>query len=263
MAPLGQTQVLSANYGAQNYHEQISHLEQNKQMELMAGQLLYLNENPEPRNSLESLDNSFNLGHPGHSVPGYNYEHFNGGYQQGHGDYSRRDSGCFIPGHSSNVRLFEQDEPSWSPQSKYNHRHSHGFQDFMNHSNAEDIPFTEDDFPSLSKESHSTSPKQADNHQAEALAKEEALRNRVWESLVEANKVHNVQNHAEQSEPSMHPAPSVYRQPHQFVEHQPESSVYQLPMFSPPHQGFFTQSVLAWNSRKMFQYQNYPNNVPA
>lgn len=203
----------------------------------MAGQLLYLNENPEQRSSLENLDNSFNLGHPGHNYHGYNYDHYNSGYHQ-----SPSDSGCFMS------RMgYEAD----SPHSKYNNRYTHGLQtqlDFMSNSRAEDIPFTEDDFPSLSKENHSTPPKQVEKQQQEI--NDGVSKNHVWESLIEANLNKKVQDQSEG------PVPELYR-------HQPEPALYQLPMFSPPHQGFFSQSVLAWNSRKMFHHQNYAPLYPS
>jgi len=240
MAPLAQTQVLPTNFGGQNFHEQISHMEQNKQLELMAGQLLYLNENPEQRSSLENLDSSFNLGHNYH---GYNYDQYsNSGYQHSPSEFNRRDSGCFM-----SRGVYEADhEVSWSPHNKYNNRHSHNLQaqlDFMNNSRVEDIPFTEDDFPSLSKDNHSSPPKHVEKQQSEV--KDGASNNHVWESLIEANLNNKAQD------PSDGPGQDLYRP-------QTEPGMFQLPMFSPPHQGFFNQSVMAWNSRKMFHHQTYP-----
>ena len=277
---------------------------------MMANRMLYRNESSEQGGSLDNnewsyqikVNDSFNNGNPDNSYHEYSgYNHDLSGYNQDGNEYNienaeySRDSGCYNydtgyngGGNGFNREshgLYESEADAWSPHGKYNRRQSQGFQtlqDLINTdvSKGEDIPFTADDFPSLSKEPAESRLPRSEKNWAVGWAKQKATNDQNCNQVqlgtnpaqMEANpqisfqwmenelELANVANVVpmpkdvepmhimNQANPEGRPVPTF----NQFIE-QPvcEPEQFQLPLFTPPEPNFFSQSVVSWNSREI------------
>jgi len=271
------------NFNFTGFLDQVNFLEQNK-MEMMDNRMLYRNENYEQGGSLDGqemsyqirVNDSFNNGTQDHSYHEYSgYSHDLSGFNQENTEPTeyRRDSGCynFDTAYQGRGGFYESEADSWSPHNKYNRRQSQGFQtlqDLINTSKAEDIPFTADDFPSLSKDPAESRLPRNEKSWASGWGKQEVPTEQVQAvtrpvAQVETNpgisfqwlETDQLANAIDvepmpgmiQSIPEGRPVPIFS----QFIEHLSIPEHFHLPLFTPPEPSFFSQSVATWNSREI------------
>eukprot|EP00092_Neocalanus_flemingeri_P015998 GFUD01017316.1.p1 GENE.GFUD01017316.1~~GFUD01017316.1.p1 ORF type:complete len:314 (+),score=68.46 GFUD01017316.1:88-1029(+) len=275
--------------------DQVNFLEQSK-VEMLANTIMYRNETPEQGGSLDNnewsyqirVNDSFNKGKPDHSyneqlgynpdLSGYNHENeYNTetvGYNNDNTEYNHNSEYNYngVGYNHESHGLFESEFNTWSPQSKVKGPGFQTLQDLINTSNAEDIPFTDDDFPTLCKDPVKSRPR-SENNWASGWAANQ--RNRGEQNSdttqvgtnpgqVEANPQISFQwmeNEFENGFPipkEVEPLPTM-SQTHQearpvpifnqFFDSLQDSEKFQLPLFTPPEPNYFSQSVASWNSR--------------